>query len=208
VLTTAAGMILPPVREIPGSMDPGVVAKIDEHLAEIQSEAHVAIPLGIERGSRAWGFPSPDSDYDCRFIFVRARNTYLSLLPERDVIETPLEDNLDVHGWDIAKALKLLLKGNAVVIEWLTSPITYTADKRFRLRLLGSRETCSTPRICCSSLSSFGRATAPDVFGKRKRSSAEEGLLRLTPRCGASLAPISSKPRGRANVLSDLDLRK
>jgi len=113
-------------------MNPDTVAKIDARLAAVRHEQRVAIPLAIESGSRAWGFPSPDSDYDCRFIFVRAADDYLSLFAPRDVIETPLDSELDVNGWDVAKAIKLLLKGNAVVIEWLTSPIVYSADPWFR----------------------------------------------------------------------------
>lgn len=113
-------------------MNPATVAQIDARLAAVRLGEGVAIPLAIESGSRAWGFPSPDSDYDCRFIFVRATADYLSLFAPRDVIETPLEGELDVNGWDIAKALKLLLKGNAVVIEWLTSPIVYCGEPWFR----------------------------------------------------------------------------
>ncbi len=120
------------LRDIPDSMNPATVARIDARLQAIQHEHNLAIPLAIESGSRAWGFPSPDSDYDCRFIFVRRVDDYLSLFPQRDVIETPLEGELDVNGWDLVKALKLLLKGNAVVIEWLTSPILYSADRWFR----------------------------------------------------------------------------
>ena len=86
----------------------------------------------MESGSRAWGFPSPDSDFDCRFIFVRRRDDYLSPWPKRDVIETPLEDDLDINGWELGKALRLLLKGNAVVLEWLRSPIVYDGDFGFR----------------------------------------------------------------------------
>lgn len=113
-------------------MDRETVAKIDARLAAIRRDQHVIIPLAIESGSRAWGFPSPDSDYDCRFIFIRRVDDYLSLFAPRDVIETPLDGTLDVNGWDLAKSLKLLLKGNAVVIEWLTSPILYSCDPWFR----------------------------------------------------------------------------
>jgi hypothetical protein len=120
------------LRNIPDSMDAATVAAIDARLDAIKREQHVAMPLAIESGSRAWGFPSPDSDYDCRFIFVRRTDDYLSLFAPRDVIETPLEGDLDVNGWDLVKALKLLLKGNAVVIEWLTSPIIYSAESWFR----------------------------------------------------------------------------
>jgi hypothetical protein len=69
------------------------------------------LPLVIESGSRAWGFPSPDSDYDCRFIFVRREDEYLTLFPKRDVIEVPMTGDLDVNGWDLAKALRLMLSG-------------------------------------------------------------------------------------------------
>ncbi|MFE3443732.1 DNA polymerase beta superfamily protein [Nocardia sp. NPDC059180] len=85
--------------------------------------------LAIESGSRAWGFPSPDSDYDCRFLYVASLDTYLSPWRTRDVIETPLVGLLDVNGWDLGKALRLLVKGNAVLIEWLQSPIVYRGDR-------------------------------------------------------------------------------
>jgi predicted nucleotidyltransferase len=117
-------------------MDPAVVSQIEARLADICAEHHVGIPLVIESGSRAWGFPSPDSDYDCRFLYVRPEKDYLSLWRKRDVIETPIDRIFDVNGWDVAKALKLLLKGNAVVIEWLTSPIHYGTDVEFRDALL------------------------------------------------------------------------
>lgn len=117
-------------------MDPAIVADIARRLEAVEVESEVVIPLAVESGSRAWGFPSPDSDYDCRFIFVRRLPDYLSLFPPRDVIETPLTPVLDVNGWDLAKALKLMLKGNAVVIEWLTSPFAYRIDEEFRGALL------------------------------------------------------------------------
>lgn len=120
------------LRTIPRSMERAAVAQIDARLDDIQREHKVKLLLAIESGSRAWGFPSPDSDYDCRFLYLRPIDHYLTLFPERDVVETPLEGELDVNGWDLQKALKLLLKGNAVVIEWLTSPIIYKADRKFR----------------------------------------------------------------------------
>lgn len=129
-------------------MDPAVVAQIDERLARICVDHKVRIPLAIESGSRAWGFPSPDSDYDCRFIYVRPTGTYLSLWHTRDVIETPVDRLFDVNGWDLAKAVKLLLKGNAVVIEWLTSPISYGTDPGFKADFLALvRNVASRQRI-------------------------------------------------------------
>jgi predicted nucleotidyltransferase len=120
------------LRAIPADFDPDRLAAVDRLLDAVASEQEVAIGLAVESGSRAWGFPSPDSDYDCRFLFVRHRDAYLSPWTRRDVIETALEDDLDVNGWDLGKALKLLLKGNAVAIEWLMSPIVYRGDTWLR----------------------------------------------------------------------------
>jgi hypothetical protein len=48
------------------------------------------------------------------------------------VIETPLYGDLDVNGWELGKAIRLLLKGNAVIVEWLRSPIVYRGEAWFR----------------------------------------------------------------------------
>lgn len=128
------------MRAVPSSLDPIVVAEIDRRLASVEVEHRVRIPWAIESGSRAWGFPSPDSDYDCRFLFIRPTESYLSLWPERDVIETPLDKTFDVNGWDLAKTVALIVKGNATAIEWLNSPIVYTGDAWFREDLLALAE--------------------------------------------------------------------
>lgn len=124
------------MRWIDPSMSPAAVGQVDDLLAGIRRDEGVHIPLAIESGSRAWGFPSPDSDYDCRFVYVRPAAQALTVWPRRDVIETPLIGEMDVNGWDLAKALRLLLKGNAVVVEWLQSPIVYEGEAWFREALL------------------------------------------------------------------------
>lgn len=103
----------------------------------------VRVLLAVESGSRAWGFPSPDSDYDVRFIYVHAPDWYVSVHPGRDVIEAPLGGPIDLNGWDLRKALGLMLKGNAVLVEWLTSPVVYAAAPGFRdaLAALALRQT-------------------------------------------------------------------
>ncbi len=106
-------------------IDPRYGEAVLKELADIESEKDVKILFAIESGSRAWGFPSPDSDYDARFIYARRKDWYLSITPGRDVIERPIDDLLDVSGWDIKKALGLLLKPNPVALEWLNSPIRY-----------------------------------------------------------------------------------
>ena len=73
--------------------------KILDALENIEQTRNVRILLAVESGSRAWGFASPDSDYDVRFIYVRCREAYLRLEKARDVIELPLDDALDINGW-------------------------------------------------------------------------------------------------------------
>ena len=109
-------------------IEPRIRRRIDNRLEEIERSESVRILLAVESGSRAWGFPSPDSDYDVRFLYARPRDWYLSIDLRRDVIECPIEDALDINGWDIRKALHLLLKANPVLAEWLTSPIRYRED--------------------------------------------------------------------------------
>ncbi len=110
-------------------IDAATRAEIDTKLAEIETRHDVRILFAIESGSRAWGFPSPDSDYDARFVYVHPRDWYLSLMPGRDVIELPISDLLDINGWDLRKALNLALKPNPVLLEWLASPIRYRWSK-------------------------------------------------------------------------------
>ncbi len=124
------------MRAIPDDFDPAVVAEIDGRLAAIQDDHGVSIPWAIESGSRAWGFASLDSDYDCRFFYVRPKRSYLDLWPDRDVIETPLVGLLDVNGWDLGKAVRLAVEGNATVGEWLRSPTVYLGEEAFRDQLI------------------------------------------------------------------------
>ena len=112
-------------------------------LAEIEQSENVRILFACESGSRAWGFASTDSDYDVRFIYARRVDWYLSVDVERkpDVIEQPLENDLDINGWDIRKALNLLRKSNPPLLEWLGSPIVYRehGDTPQRMRALIER---------------------------------------------------------------------
>lgn len=101
--------------------------EIMHRLARTEREEGVRIVLAIESGSRAWGFASPDSDFDVRFIYVRKPDWYLAidLEEQRDVIEYPITDDIDLNGWDIRKALRLFWKSNPTFIEWIQSPIVY-----------------------------------------------------------------------------------
>jgi uncharacterized protein len=94
-------------------------------LEEIESAHDVRVLFAAESGSRAWGFASPDSDYDVRFIYVHQPDWYLSIGEPRDVIEAMLPGDLDLSGWDLRKALGLFLGCNLALNEWLGSPIVY-----------------------------------------------------------------------------------
>ncbi len=97
----------------------------------IESTYDVKVLYACESGSRGWGFASPDSDYDVRFIYVHRLPWYLQVSPERDVIEVPISGDLDINGWELRKALGLMKKGNATLIEWLDSPVVYRSDEAF-----------------------------------------------------------------------------
>jgi predicted nucleotidyltransferase len=123
-------------------------AAIQAKLRQIEAEQGVRILFAVESGSRAWGFASADSDYDVRFVYVCPVREYVRIVPRRDVIELPLEDALDVNGWDMFKALTLFRKGNPPLLEWLHSPLIYKEEGDFaaRLRTL-SRAQFSAKRL-------------------------------------------------------------
>lgn len=110
-------------------------ARIVAELERIQSEHQVRVLLAVESGSRAWGFASPDSDYDVRFIYAHPADWYISIAEPRDVIEEMLPGDLDVSGWDLRKTLRLFAKCNLALNEWIGSPITYAEVPEFRREL-------------------------------------------------------------------------
>ncbi len=97
-------------------------------LKEIELIEDCWILFAVESGSRAWGFESTDSDWDVRFVYCRPVESYLRLDPPRDVIEKNLENDLDVVGWDLTKALKLIHKCNPSIMEWLNTSMIYVED--------------------------------------------------------------------------------
>lgn len=99
-------------------------------IKEMEEKEGIRVLHAVESGSRAWGFASPDSDYDVRFIYVREKDFYLSLRETKDFIDWELNDVLDINGWDLKKALRHFHKSNAVLFEWSNSPVVYyTTDE-------------------------------------------------------------------------------
>ncbi len=130
---------------------------IDAELRGIEDDHDVRIIFAVESGSRAWGFPSPDSDYDVRFVYAHRTDWYLSIRPGRDVIERPISDELDISGWDIRKALGLLIKPNPVLLEWLSSPIRYTWDEALCDALIGFSQKPAHAVSCLYHYLNLGR---------------------------------------------------
>lgn len=103
--------------------------RVSQQLKEIERRYDVKVLYACESGSRGWGFASPDSDYDVRFLYVHPLEWYLRVESPRDVIELPIDDELDVSGWEWRKALGLLKGANPTLIEWLDSPVVYQQDE-------------------------------------------------------------------------------
>lgn len=122
--------------------------QVAEELRRIEKEENVRILYACEAGSRAWGFPSKDSDYDVRFIYVRAEDWYLSIFEKRDVIERPISDSLDINGWDLKKALNLFRKSNPPLLEWLGSPIIYREDHKIAEQIRRFSASIFSPKAC------------------------------------------------------------
>lgn len=122
-------------------VDDAVRAQIMDGLRALEHQHDVKVLFACESGSRGWGFASPDSDYDVRFIYVNRPAWYLSVDPHRDVIELPISGDLDINGWDLRKALQLLKRSNPTLLEWLRSPIVYMEDVDVMTRFRGLAET-------------------------------------------------------------------
>lgn len=108
--------------------------EILQRLRSAEAEHGVRILFAVESGSRAWGFASPNSDFDVRFIYVRDPEWYqaVDLEERRDVIEYPIVDDIDLNGWDVRKSLRLFWKSNPAFVEWIQSPIAYIDTSLFR----------------------------------------------------------------------------
>lgn len=155
-------------------VDPARRAHIGDRLDQIETEHNVTVLYACESGSRAWGFPSADSDYDVRFIYVHPRDWYLSIDLERrdDTIDPPITDEIDLHGWDLRKALGLFRTANPTLLDWLQSPIVY-------------RET--------EAVMARWRDLRPDYYTPQAAGHAYRGLARSVAEQNLAEAPISHK---------------
>lgn len=145
-------------------ISPSIRSEIIKRLYAAEEEHDVKILYACESGSRAWGFASPDSDYDVRFIYAHSEDWYLSFDVEsrRDVIEYPIIDEIDCSGWDIRKALYLFTRTNGALFEWLVSPIVYIESGHMRERLIELAPRAANQIALCYHYSHMARRNAKE----------------------------------------------
>ena len=154
--------------------------KIIKKLDSIEDKYEVKILFAIESGSRAWGFPSNDSDYDVRFIYAHPTNWYLSVFEKRDVITPPIDKIYDINGWDIKKTFQLLYKSNPSLMEWLTSPIIYRANEAAMQPLRSLVKSAFMKESACHHYLSIAKGQI-DRFKNSERVNIKKYLYTLRP---------------------------
>lgn len=143
--------------------------KISGYLTNIEIQHDIKILLACETGSRAWGFPSPDSDFDIRLIYMHKMDWYLSLTEKKDTIEMMLEDNeLDISGWDIRKSLRLLWKSNPPLLERIQSPIIYKSDPYFLQDITALANLCYSKIATMHHYLSMSKKLLPDIEDQKQ----------------------------------------
>lgn len=145
-----------------------MIDEILKRLAAAEVEYSIRILYACESGSRAWGFASPDSDYDVRFLYAHEPDWYLSFDVERrrDVIEYPIVDKIDCGGWDIRKALHLFTRTNGALLEWLNSPMRYLENGSFAAALREIAPRCVNTTALCYHYSHMARRNAREYLFK------------------------------------------
>nr|WP_231403034.1 nucleotidyltransferase domain-containing protein [Hymenobacter guriensis] len=147
-----------------------VYARIQTALTQLEARHNIRILYACESGSRAWGFPSPDSDYDVRFIYAHPADWYLTLDDGPDTLNFPVDEELDLAGWELRKTLKLLRGANAALFEWLQSPVVYQEAPGFRAALQPLLPACWNPRAGLHHyLGLMRRGVTDDLTGEEVR---------------------------------------
>lgn len=151
-------------------IEASIKTEILNRLTAAEIEHGIRIVYACESGSRAWGFASPDSDYDVRFLYVRPKQWYLSFDVERrrDVVEYPIVDEIDCGGWDLRKALYLFTRTNGALFEWLNSPITYIETGATAQLLRNFAPEVFNPIALCYHYSHMAKSNAREYLFKNK----------------------------------------
>lgn len=143
--------------------------KILNEINRIEREEDVKVILACETGSRAWGFASPDSDYDVRLIYVHRPEWYISVFEQKDALEYMSDDGLlDLTGWDLIKVFKLLQKSNAALLERLQSPIVYTSDEESRSKIWLCAKDYFNPKATMHHYFGLTKTAMADLEGRHE----------------------------------------
>lgn len=144
-------------------------SQINNYLEQLQQEKNIKILLACETGSRAWGFPSPDSDYDVRIIYQHEKDWYLSLSEKKGHIDKMYDSGeIDITGWDLRKCLNLLMKSNAALLERVQSHIIYKSDEAFVKNINELAQTAYSPIATAYHYLSMGKKLFADVKDKQE----------------------------------------
>lgn len=166
--------------------------QITQQIHHVCQQQELTCLHAIESGSRAWGFASPDSDYDVRMIYVQPLDWYLQLFEAKDTFEYIQNDLFDVPfdiaGWDIRKVLRLMYKSNALVFEWLNSPIVYHSSPPSCLFTLFVTTAFFPTQDRLLSLSGHGKKCQRQLTA-RPPCQAQKMVL---PAAGIALQPLDS----------------
>lgn len=183
-----------------GPIAPAMRIRIQAELDRLEVENGVTILLAIESGSRSWGFPSCDSDYDVRFIYRRPVADYLAVTTRRDVIERPLDPVLDIGGWDMRKALQLSLRSNAALLEWLSAPIAYRPERPEVTTIRQLATAAADPNALAGHYLHLGRRSLEKIR------ESDDGTARPKDYCYALRAAFSLEWLVRHNAPPPMDL--
>ncbi|WP_313412333.1 nucleotidyltransferase domain-containing protein, partial [Rhodospirillum rubrum] len=86
----------------------------------------VSLPHAALTGPLAWGLPDDgvSAPVVCACVFIRPAQAYLGLVEPPDILHLDATDDMPaVVGWDARRVLRMALRSNAVVWEWLASPV-------------------------------------------------------------------------------------
>lgn len=137
--------------------------QIEKRLNRVIDQYRVRLLFAVESGSRAWGFASPDSDYDVRLVYSHPVEWYLSLADRSDTIETKDQDfDIDLSGWELRKALRQFAACSPTLNEWLLSPVVYRHDDRFIARMRELIPTYFNPKKAIFHYLSTAKGQAAD----------------------------------------------
>ena len=165
----------------------GAPDRLSAILAALRAEEEargIRILYAAESGSRAWGFASPDSDWDVRALYVHPLDWYLRIEDKpRDTFESMHPGDIDLSAWELRKALRLFAKSNLPLFEWLGSPLVYLDRGGFGDRLRTLIPNFFDPRGAAWHHLSMQRSALEDL--------APDGTIRIKKLCYALRSALS-----------------